>query len=81
MLVSELGTNWQSKFKEFDPRPFAAASIGQVHRGLTHNNLPVAVKIQVRMGKLVCFGSIGCSHKKQWIRFLLPIRQRSLSLP
>lgn len=53
MLVSELGTNWQSKFKEFDPRPFAAASIGQVHRGLTHNNLPVAVKIQVRMGKLV----------------------------
>lgn len=55
MLVSELGDDWRSKFKEFDPRPFAAASIGQVHRGLTHNNVPVAAKIQVRMGNFVSF--------------------------
>ena len=47
MLVGEFGEDWQSKFKEFDMRPFAAASIGQVHRGLTHEDLTVAVKIQV----------------------------------
>jgi predicted unusual protein kinase regulating ubiquinone biosynthesis (AarF/ABC1/UbiB family) len=29
-MRSELGDKWKSKFKEFDMRPIAAASIGQV---------------------------------------------------
>ena len=32
VLVKEFGPNWQSdNFKEFSKKPFAAASIGQVH--------------------------------------------------
>jgi aarF domain-containing kinase len=31
-LESELGTDWRTKFHSFELRPFAAASIGQVHR-------------------------------------------------
>uniref|UniRef100_A0A182JNH9 ABC1 atypical kinase-like domain-containing protein n=1 Tax=Anopheles christyi TaxID=43041 RepID=A0A182JNH9_9DIPT len=46
-LVSELGPNWRSKLESFDQKPFAAASIGQVHRGvLKDSGMEVAIKIQ-----------------------------------
>ena len=32
VLIKEFGPNWQSdNYKEFNMKPFAAASIGQVH--------------------------------------------------
>lgn len=45
-LRSELGADWRSKLKEFEMKPFAAASIGQVHRGQLHDGRQVAIKIQ-----------------------------------
>ncbi|KAL1917534.1 uncharacterized protein VTP21DRAFT_3927 [Calcarisporiella thermophila] len=47
VMSKELGSDWQTNFASFDPIPFAAASIGQVHRArIRSTNLPVAVKIQ-----------------------------------
>jgi hypothetical protein len=43
---SALGKYPEDVFREFDPEPFAAASLGQVHRALTRKGETVAVKIQ-----------------------------------
>ncbi|XP_059160263.1 atypical kinase COQ8B, mitochondrial-like [Physella acuta] len=45
-LNKNLGPNWQEKFLEFDDKPFAAASIGQVHKGKLLDGRDVAMKIQ-----------------------------------
>ena len=45
--MKELGANWRDQLVEFDMKPFAAASIGQVHRGVLKDGRPVAIKIQV----------------------------------
>lgn len=46
VMSLELGNDWNEKFKSFDRKPFAAASIGQVHRGILSNDMEVAIKIQ-----------------------------------
>lgn len=46
VLAKELGDSWREKFREFEEKPFAAASIGQVHRATLHDDTPVVVKIQ-----------------------------------
>ena len=46
IMAQELHSNWSSLFKEFDMKPFAAASIGQVHQGITSDGRTVAVKVQ-----------------------------------
>ncbi|MEM9132572.1 MAG: AarF/ABC1/UbiB kinase family protein [Actinomycetota bacterium] len=43
---AELGRWPQDIFAEWDPRPIASASIGQVHRAITADGRAVAVKIQ-----------------------------------
>ncbi|WP_026318081.1 ABC1 kinase family protein [Algicola sagamiensis] len=46
VFESALGTQWRSLFQTFDDKPIAAASIGQVHRGVLTQGNNVAIKIQ-----------------------------------
>lgn len=46
VLVTNLGSEWRYLFEDFEEKPIAAASIGQVHRATLKNGAKVAVKIQ-----------------------------------
>lgn len=46
-LNKDLGPNWRDKLEYFEERPFAAASIGQVHLARLKGGREVAMKIQV----------------------------------
>jgi len=46
VLRSEWGPDWRRQFKWFNPRPIAAASIGQVHKALTRDGQLLAIKVQ-----------------------------------
>uniref|UniRef100_A0A8C7SUZ9 NUMB like endocytic adaptor protein n=1 Tax=Oncorhynchus mykiss TaxID=8022 RepID=A0A8C7SUZ9_ONCMY len=46
VLEEELGAGWREKLSSFAEKPFAAASIGQVHHGMLQDGREVAMKIQ-----------------------------------
>ena len=46
VLAHELGEDWRERFRSFDDSPAAAASIGQVHRGVWADGRDVAIKVQ-----------------------------------
>lgn len=45
-VQEDLGASLEALFEQFEPEPIAAASIGQVHRAVTHDGLRVAVKVR-----------------------------------
>ena len=45
-MRAELGPDWQSRFAEFGRTAAHAASLGQVHKALTHDGRTVACKLQ-----------------------------------
>lgn len=62
VLSKDMGTEWKDKFSSFNLKPFAAASIGQVHQATLHDGRTVAVKIQVNVFVLACSLQIWCPH-------------------
>lgn len=46
VIAAELGAPPEGLFESFDPKPLAAASLGQVHRATLPGGRPVIVKVQ-----------------------------------
>ncbi|RXT46418.1 ABC transporter ATP-binding protein [Bosea sp. Tri-44] len=45
-MQAELGPSWRERFAEFDLKPAAAASLGQVHRAISLDGAQLACKLQ-----------------------------------
>ncbi|XDZ65943.1 ABC1 kinase family protein [Alphaproteobacteria bacterium LSUCC0684] len=45
-MATELGSDWQSRFANFEKQAAAAASLGQVHRATGHDGTAYACKLQ-----------------------------------
>lgn len=62
-VSSDLGPNWRDELVFFEEKPFAAASIGQVHLGRLKDGREVAMKIQVRTVKKSVEATQQCRFK------------------
>lgn len=65
-VIKALGKPPEELFAEFDNKPFAAASIGQVHRARTHDGRECVVKIQYPGVKESCDSDL--KHLKRLLK-------------
>ncbi|KAK2846912.1 hypothetical protein Q5P01_009911 [Channa striata] len=72
VIEEELGSSWRDKLLSFEDKPFAAASIGQVHHGVLKDGREIAIKIQ--------YPGVAESIKSD-INNLLSILKMSVTLP
>ena len=47
-MTKELGNNWAQRFKDFDKEPYAAASLGQVHKAV-YKNQKIVCKLRIQI--------------------------------
>ncbi len=72
-LVKELGSDWRSKFDEFDEEPLASASIAQVHRATLEGGRRVVLKVQRPGVKPKITGDLGVLHALAgWLEEAIP---------
>lgn len=71
VLTERMGDDWRELFLEFDDRPAAAASIGQVHRAVWHDGREVAVKVQYPGAGEALLSDLG--QLSRFVRLLGPL--------
>jgi predicted unusual protein kinase regulating ubiquinone biosynthesis (AarF/ABC1/UbiB family) len=69
-MQAELGADWQAKFASFEHHPAAAASLGQVHRAVSHDGAALACKLQYPEMQSAVEADL------QQLQWLLAIRRR-----
>lgn len=67
IIVKELGAKPEEIFASFNPVPFAAASLGQVHRADLKDGTRVAVKVQRPHARANMFSDIRLMYWSSWI--------------
>lgn len=67
VLAEQMGRNWRRRFRSFDDRPAAAASIGQVHRAVWHDGRKVAVKVQYPGAGDALLSDLGQLSRVAWL--------------
>ncbi|MFH8220367.1 ABC1 kinase family protein [Streptomyces sp. NPDC018057] len=71
VLEERLGADWRALFEEFEDKPAAAASIGQVHRAVWHDGREVAVKVQYPGAREALLSDLG--QLSRFARLLGPL--------
>lgn len=66
-IILELGDYPDNLFAEFDKKPLASASIGQVHKAVTHDGTEVVMKIQYPGVEKACKSDL--KHLKRLLKF------------
>lgn len=67
-VSSDLGPHWRQRLDYFEERPFAAASIGQVHLARLKDGREVAIKVQV----CVVVGGVGGQQSPALVKNMWP---------
>ncbi|MER8027602.1 AarF/ABC1/UbiB kinase family protein [Streptomyces bauhiniae] len=71
VLAERMGEDWRELFLEFEDKPSAAASIGQVHRAVWHDGREVAVKVQYPGAGEALLSDLG--QLSRFVRLLGPL--------